>query len=102
MYFLPCLNKDDDDDDDDDLPSKRMGGCNVVTHINFLLVWPRSYSRGDRLYLPYHICFTTIISALFLFHASSQQKVEVGGGGVQCCYPYKFPSSVAKEPNYPR
>ena len=22
------------------------------------------------------------------------------GGGLQCCYPYKIPSSVAKQPNY--
>ena len=23
-----------------------------------------------------------------------------GGGELQCCYPYKIPSSVAKQPNY--
>ena len=35
-----------------------------------------------------------------LFLLSTQNGGGGEGGGLQCCYPYKTPCSVAKQPNY--
>ena len=39
------------------------------------------------------------LQSVFLFVSCIYQAWR-GGGGLQCCYPYKIPSSVAKQPNY--
>ena len=38
------------------------------------------------------------LQSVFLFVSCIYQPWS--GGGLQCCYPYKIPSSVAKQPNY--
>ena len=39
------------------------------------------------------------LQSVFLFVSCIYQPWR-GVGGLQCCYPYKIPSSVAKQPNY--